>query len=101
MFYIILWIYILLTIVIWWFFIVAKIHAYKFKNFSPHITKVSFSLTISLIILTILGFLVIFSLKEKLENNNFNYDSWETIIEKIKKQATQKADPNVVDYDNW
>ena len=46
---------------VWWFFIIAKIHAYKFKNFSIHIEKVTNILFVVLIILSLLGYILIFS----------------------------------------
>lgn len=54
-----LWIYTVLLVFIWWFFIVAKIHAYKFKNFSNYIEKVTKILLIILIILSIIWYIII------------------------------------------
>ncbi len=54
-----LWIYSLFLIMVWWFFIVAKIHAYKFKNFSNYIEKVTSILLIILILLSLLWYLLI------------------------------------------
>jgi len=59
---IILSLYLVFLAVVWWFFIVAKIHAYKFKNFSSNIEKVTKILFIILLILSILWFVLIFSL---------------------------------------
>lgn len=54
-----LWIYTLLLVFIWGFFIVAKIHAYKFKNFSNYIEKVTWFLLIFLIFLSVCWYLII------------------------------------------
>jgi len=49
-------------VLLWWLFIVAKIHAYKFKNFSKDIIKLTNILTIFLIILTLIWYsIIIFS----------------------------------------
>jgi len=55
-----LWIYTFILALLWWLFIVAKIHAYKFKNFSSNIIKVTNLLLIFLVVLTILGYIIIF-----------------------------------------
>lgn len=55
-----LWIYTFVLALLWWLFIVAKIHAYKFKNFSLHIIKVTNILLILLIILSISWYIIIF-----------------------------------------
>lgn len=48
-------------VIIWGFFIVAKIHLYKFKDFSSHIKQVTIILAIFLAVLTILWYIIIFS----------------------------------------
>lgn len=55
-----LWVYTFILALLWWLFIVAKIHAYKFKNFSAHITKITNLLLIFLIILSITWYFLIF-----------------------------------------
>lgn len=55
-----LWTYTLFLAIIWWFFIIAKIHTYKFKNFSSNITKVTSILFVFLIILSFLWYFLIF-----------------------------------------
>jgi Flp pilus assembly pilin Flp len=101
MFYLFLWLYTLSSIVIWWFFIVARIHAYKFKNFSPHIKKVTFALTVSLIALTLLWYILLFSLKDNLDGfwTKFN-DTSGSILENIKKTNTKNNDENIINYDD-
>lgn len=54
-----LWVYTFVLALLWWLFIVAKIHAYKFKNFSQHIIKVTNILLILLIILSISWYVII------------------------------------------
>lgn len=54
-----LWLYTLLLVLIWGFFIVAKIHSYKFKNFSNYIEKVTKLLLIFLIVLSVLWYIII------------------------------------------
>lgn len=64
-----LWFYTLFLVMIWWFFIVAKIHAYKFKNFSNYIEKVTQFLLILLIILSLSWYVLIFLLDDNIVNN--------------------------------
>ncbi len=54
-----LWVYTILLVIIWSFFIVAKIHLYKFKNFSESIEKVTKYLLFFLLFLSILWYLII------------------------------------------
>ncbi|MDD2907496.1 MAG: hypothetical protein PHH98_02540 [Candidatus Gracilibacteria bacterium] len=58
-------IYTLLLVLIWGFFIVAKIHSYKFKNFSNYIVKVTNFLLIFLIVLSVLGYVIIIFMDNK------------------------------------
>jgi len=60
MFLVYIWLYTLFLVIVWWFFIVIKIHAFKFKNFSNYITKVISWALILLTILSILWYLIIF-----------------------------------------
>lgn len=66
-----LWIYTLLLVFIWGFFMVAKIHAYKFKNFSNYIEKVTWFLLIFLIFLSISWYLIIIFLSDNSTNIDF------------------------------
>lgn len=54
-----LWIYTLILVIIWWFFIVARIHAYKFKNFSENIEKITKILLVLLIFFSVLWYIVL------------------------------------------
>lgn len=62
MFLVYLGIYTFILLMVWWFFIVAKIHAYKFKNFSYNIEKVTITLFIFLLVLSIIWYILIFFL---------------------------------------
>ncbi|MCH8519014.1 hypothetical protein LAT59_04610 [Candidatus Gracilibacteria bacterium] len=55
-------IYVFILIFLWGFFFVARHHAYKYKNFSDNIPKVTETLFILLIGLSILGGILIFFL---------------------------------------
>lgn len=71
-------IYLMFLALIWGFFIVAKIHAYKFKDFSPNIEKITKLLWIALICLTLLGFLILYNFKWSLYTvkiNNISADN--------------------------
>ncbi len=54
-----LWIYTLLLVILWWFFMVAKVHAYNFINFSSNIQKYTKLLLIIMIILSLLWYISI------------------------------------------
>jgi len=53
-------VYTLVLALLWGLFIVAKIHAYKFKNFSKNISRVTTFLLFFLISLSILWYVLIF-----------------------------------------
>jgi len=69
-----LWIYTLFLVMVWWFFIVAKIHAYKFKNFSNYIEKMTQILLILLIILSISWYILILFLDDNI-TKTLNFDN--------------------------
>ncbi|MDD5213335.1 MAG: hypothetical protein PHG82_02835 [Candidatus Gracilibacteria bacterium] len=71
-------IYLIFLALIWGFFIVAKIHSYKFKDFSPNIEKVTKALAIALFVLTLVGFILLFNYRGSLYTvkiNNINADN--------------------------
>lgn len=71
-------IYLMFLALTWGFFIVAKIHAYKFKDFSPNIEKITKLLWIALICLTLLWFLILYNFKWSLYTvkiNNISADN--------------------------
>jgi len=73
-----LWIFTLSIVLLWWLFIVAKIHAFKFKNFSKHIVKVTNFIFIFLICLTLLWYwLIIFSGGSSVIKSNTWYNAIE------------------------
>ncbi len=74
-----LWVYTLLLVILWWFFIIAKIHAYKFKNFSKRIEKVTKFLLFVLILLSFLWYatIILSSFKSsdiKYDETDFNFN---------------------------
>lgn len=60
MFLILAWIFTFFMVLIWWFFIVAKIHFYKFKDYSDYIVPSTKILTVILLILTIIWYYEIY-----------------------------------------
>ena len=74
---------------VWWFFIVARMHTMKFKNFSTHIEPVTNSLMVFLIILSLSWFIFIFYIN----SGESNYDL-STPIEKTKKTEVKKEEKN-------
>jgi hypothetical protein len=77
------WLYTLFLIIIWWIFIIIKIHAFKFKNFSNHIAKITYLLFLFLIILSIIWYVIIYisssSSTFKLDMTGSNKDSYNKI----------------------
>ncbi|MDD2871386.1 MAG: hypothetical protein PHS49_05325 [Candidatus Gracilibacteria bacterium] len=71
-------VYTFLLALLWGLFIVAKIHSYKFKSFSTHIQKVTNSLIIFLIILSLIGYFVIFYGLSNTTTSVKNYGSVDT-----------------------
>lgn len=61
MFSVYIWLYTFFVVIAWWFFIVTKVHVYKFKNFSNYIGKVVPLIAIFMLILTIVGYIIIFT----------------------------------------
>jgi len=59
-FWIYFWIYTFSMVVIWGFFIIAKIHSLKFKNYQSKIVDLTRIVNIIMIILTILWYIFIF-----------------------------------------
>jgi len=55
-------VYSLILLVVWGFFIVARLHAYKFRNFSTHIPRATNALFFILLFLSLLGLFFIFVL---------------------------------------
>ncbi len=59
-FWIYFWFYTFSMIIIWGFFIIAKIHTLKFKSYQPKMVKITYFTNLLMIILTILWYLFIF-----------------------------------------
>lgn len=64
MFWSAFWFYTLFIIVIWAFFVLTRIHAYKFKNFSNNVKWVTNLLFVTLLILTLIWYWYIFSIDD-------------------------------------
>ena len=62
MFFVYFGIYTFVLAILWGFFMLARLHSYKFKSFSKNIEKVTTVLLIFLISLSILGYILIFFL---------------------------------------
>jgi Ca2+/H+ antiporter len=73
MLYVGLWAYTLFLAMIWWFFIIAKIHAYKFKNLWNKIEPITKILLITLAILSILWYIILIYM---LKTDNGLYLEW-------------------------
>lgn len=76
MFWIYIWLYTLFISIIWWFFIVIKVHAIKFENFQSKIRKVLRLMSFTLVSLTVLWFLTIYVM-----TNNENTSTIKTVKE--------------------
>ncbi|MCT4617149.1 MAG: hypothetical protein N4A38_02960 [Candidatus Gracilibacteria bacterium] len=67
--------YTILVAGVWGFFIVARMHAYKFRNFSRYIIPFTNGLMVLLAILTIIGYAIVFNHKDSDYNNYSNNNS--------------------------
>jgi len=88
----ILALYIIVLLIIWGFFIVARMHTLKFKNFSTHILPVTNYLMILLIILSLSWFIFIFYLN--LGNSNYELST----NENTKISTSDKKDNWWINY---
>ncbi len=57
-----LWIYTIFLVIMWVFFMIARFHLYRFRNFSESIKSVTLYLSFFLIFLSILWYVLIFLL---------------------------------------
>ena len=73
-----LWIYTLILALLWGLFIVAKIHAYKFKNFSHNIPKVTNVLLTFLIVFSVLWYILIIATVSNSSVSVDDYSSFDT-----------------------
>lgn len=60
MLFVYLGIYTFFLVFVWGLFFISRLHSYKFKNFSNHIVKVTNTLFVFLLILSIVGYIFIF-----------------------------------------
>ena len=79
MFLVYIWLYTLVLTLIWWLFIVLRIHAYKFKNFSYNIAKVTNFLLLFLILFSILWYLFIIFWSDYMKEYDVRLDDSENI----------------------
>ncbi len=56
---IILALYIFWLVCVWWFFIIARVHVYKFKQYSTHIVSATKLVFVILLVLTVIWFAII------------------------------------------
>ncbi len=82
-------IYTLFLVFIWWFFVILRIHALKFKNFQTKIVTFTKALCISLIILSILGYILLYYIVS-------NKTYWVKKIDKINNSSKIEQELNNV-----
>ena len=73
-----LWFYTLVLALLWWLFTIAKIHSYKFKNFSKSILRVTNTLIAYLIILSISWYVLIFMSLSNTTTNVSDFSSFDS-----------------------
>lgn len=64
MFWVAFGIYTAFAATLWVMFLVARMHAYKFRNYSYHIVPVTKLLTVALVALTVLGYYFVLTAEE-------------------------------------
>ncbi|EKD66062.1 MAG: hypothetical protein ACD_49C00067G0048 [uncultured bacterium (gcode 4)] len=70
MFLVLIWIYTIIMAIVWGFFLVAKIHFYKFRDYSLYIAPVTKFMTIFLLLLTIFWYYQIYQYSTSSWDNN-------------------------------
>ena len=101
-FWIYFWIYTLAVLIIWWFFIIAKIHSLKFKNYQPKIIKITHIITIILIILTLLGYIIILIHSLNWHDNRKTNDTPnENINENIEDDFSDLSEKDIIPNSTW
>ncbi|MCK9272140.1 hypothetical protein M0P65_01200 [Candidatus Gracilibacteria bacterium] len=70
MFLVLFGIYTIIMVIVWGFFLVAKIHFYKFRDYSLYIAPVTKFVTIFLLLLTIFGYYQIYQYSTSSGDNN-------------------------------
>lgn len=90
-------VYLIIILLIWGLYAVARMHSMKFKNFSTHIVPVTNLLLVILAILSILGFITIFSMSTW--NNGYEIDTSSEYdkIEVSKENTPKKEKPEIVE----
>jgi len=75
MIFVYLWLYITFLFGIWAFYVVARMHIMKFKNFSSHIQPAINFLMIFLVVLSIIWLILIFNLWSSDSNYELKIDT--------------------------
>lgn len=70
-----LWWYICTLLLIWAFYIIARIHVLKFKSFSNDITPVTNFLLVFLLVCSVTGFVLIFFIDSGISPNTIHVDT--------------------------
>jgi len=74
-------IYTFALVLVWWLFIVSRLHSYKFKNFSYNIVKITNLLFAFLLTLSIIGYIFIFMSYESNQTINLDFTDKKTYPE--------------------
>jgi formate hydrogenlyase subunit 3/multisubunit Na+/H+ antiporter MnhD subunit len=89
-------IYIVILLLVWGFYAVARMHTMKFKNFSTHITPITNFLMLFLIILSITWFILIFSINW--EDSTYQISTENKIEEKVEEEKNYEQEIIGNDY---
>lgn len=81
MFLVLFWIYTIIMVIVWGFFLVAKIHFYKFRDYSLYITPVTKFMTLFLLFLTVFWYYQIYK---------YTQDSWDNNTTTVQENAVNE-----------
>ena len=84
MFWVVFGLYIFILVCVWSFALLARIHAYKFKDYSPHIVPMTKMLFMALLALTLLGFYFLFMVSSDTTETS-------TSIQTVHKQTSEQV----------
>jgi hypothetical protein len=74
-------IYTFALVLVWWLFIISRLHSYKFKNFSHNIVRITNLLFAFLLTLSIIGYIFIFMNYESSQTINLDFSDKKTYKE--------------------
>lgn len=74
-----LWIYTIVMVALWGFFLIAKIHFFKFKEYSSYVFPITKTVMILLLFLTLLWYYLI-----------FNISSWVKITQTVNEARSNE-----------